>query len=105
MRHACTEHAPGSVRCHERHHCQCHDCRAVSSAYRRRRYRVANPRPVPPPDLDEVAWLLEMGEAPQIVATRMHSTVGAIARRARRLGHADTARQFEREVRAERAAA
>lgn len=105
MRHTCTRHEPGSVQCHERHHCQCHDCRAVSSAYRRQRYRVANPRPVPPPDLDEVAWLLEMGEAPQIVASRMGSTVGAIARRARRLGHVDTARQFEREVRAERAAA
>jgi hypothetical protein len=49
-----------------------------------------------------VAWLLEMGEAPAIIADVMNSTVGAIARRARRLGHVDTARQFEREVRAER---
>ena len=105
MKHTCIKHAPGSVQCHERHHCQCHDCRAASSAARRQRWRAANPRPVPPPDLDEVAWLLEMGEAPAIIADAMDSTVGAIARRARRLGHVDTARKFERAVRAERAAA
>lgn len=105
MRHTCTRHAPGSVRCHERHHCQCHDCRAASSAYRRRRWRAANPRPVPPPDLDEIAWLLEMGEAPQIVASRMGSTPGAIATNARRNGRPEIARPFERVVWAERRSA
>jgi hypothetical protein len=79
--------------------------REKDAARARARYAASHPDSHHAPDMSEVAWLLEMGEAPQIVASRMDSTVGAIARRARRLGHVDTARQFEREVRAERAAA
>ena len=102
--HACTRHEP-STTCYRDDHCRCDGCRAASAAYARARRRVRPEITHQAADLDEVAWLLEMGEAPQIVASRMGSTVGAIARRARRLGHVDTARQFEREVRAERAAA
>lgn len=139
MKHTCTRHAPGSVRCHRECRCRCDRCvsarHAEQARYRathreqireknrryrldhlaqlrereaarsRARYAASHPDSHHAPDLSEIAWLLEMGEAPQIIATRMGSTVSAIARRARRLGHVDTARQFEREVRAERAAA
>lgn len=105
MRHTCTRHEP-STTCYRDDHCRCDGCRAAVAAYARaRRAGLIGSPTYHAADLDEIAWLLEMGETPQIVASRMGSTVSAIARRARRLGHVDMARQFEREVRAERRAA
>lgn len=104
MRHTCTRHAP-STTCYRNDHCRCDGCRSAVAAYARAR-RAGRPEIAhQAADLDEIAWLLEMGEAPQIVASRMGSTVGAIAKNARRHGRPEIARPFERVVWADRRAA
>jgi len=103
MEHTCTRHQPGR-NCYLRCRCRCERCRAADREYKRA-YQSGVRLHTPAPDLDEVAWLLQMGEAPEIIAARMHSTVSAIARRARRLGHLDTARKFDSAAWADRRAA
>lgn len=105
MEHACTRHEP-STTCYRDDHCRCDGCRSAVAAYSRaRRAGLIGSLTHHAVDLDEIAWLLEMGETPQIVASRMGSTVGAIAKNARRRGRPEIARPFERVVWAERRAA
>lgn len=79
--------------------------REREAARSRARYAASHPDSHHAPDLSEIEWLLEMGEAPEIIASRMGSTPVAIAKNARRRGRPEIARVFDRVVWAERRAA
>lgn len=47
--------------------------------------------------IEDVEWLLEMGETPHAVASRLNTTVGALGKWLREHQQPDLARPFERE--------
>lgn len=109
MNHTCTKHQPG-ITCYGHCGCRCDACRAAKGEAGRRyrakhgdevnardraRYAGRHGASHHAVDLDEAAWLINMGESPEHAAAQLHTTPAAIAAHARADGRPELARSYE----------